>query len=179
MRKLIVIFLATLFLLLSAPTYNAEASPQTDNSINSIRQQYLAINQRTARHKKVKKELSGFSLEGGELIAYFDGPAIVKIVATHYGEMGRSVDEYYYSTGKLIFVFERVSHYNKPMSGKVVRTVEDRYYLSDDNLIRWVDENGKLRDTANRAAQSKLKEILADSNLLTAGVRSRNPTIEK
>jgi hypothetical protein len=179
MRKLIVIFLATLFLPLSAPTANGEVSPQTDNSINSIRRQYLAINNRAGRYKKVKKELSGFSLEGGELVAYLDGPAIIKIVATHYGEMGRSVDEYYYSKGKLIFVLEKVSHYNKPMSGKVVRTVENRYYLSDDKLIRWMDENGKLPDTAGEAAQSKFKEILEDSNLLTAGVRSTNPTIEK
>lgn len=163
----------------SFPSGRVFASMQPQDAVQLIRQQYVAINKRASRYKKVKKELSGLSLEGGELVAYFDGPAVVKVVATHYGEMGRSVDEYYYSSGKLIFVFEKVLHYNKPMSGKVVRTAEDRYYFADDKLIRWIDENGKLADTADDAGQSKQKEILENSNLFTAGVRTKKPIIEK
>lgn len=177
MKKLLVILLAAFFWI---GGLNCLAVPaQSDSSINTIRQQYAAINKRAARYRKVKKELSGFSLEGGELVAYFDGLAIVKIVATHYGEMGRTLEEYYYTNGKLIFAFEKVFHYTKPMSGKVVRTTEDRYYFSDDKLIRWMDENGKLPDTASEEAGAKLKDILENSNLFTAGTRSKSPTVEK
>lgn len=181
MRRIVLFaaaFLSTLICPL-AESGIAVANQLTADPIHSIRQQYAAINRRAGKYRKVKKELSGFSLEGGELVAYFDGPAILKIVATHYGEMGRSVDEYYYSKGKLIFAFEKVSHYNKPMSGKVIRTAEQRYYFTGDKLIRWVDENGKPSDADSEEAVSKQKEILEDSNLFTAGVRSRNPTIEE
>jgi len=77
----------------------ASQAPQPGNSIQLIRQQYAAINKRAGGYRKVKKELSGFSLEGGEMIAYFNGPAIVKIVANHYGESGKAYEEYYYAAG--------------------------------------------------------------------------------
>lgn len=123
--------------------------------------------------------MSGFSLEGGQLIAYLDGPAVVKLVVTHYGEMGRTSEEYYYSNGKLIFVFEKVSHYNKPMSGKVIRTVENRYYFDNDQMIRWIDENQKQADTSGEEFRSKQKDLLENSNRFVAGARSKNPTIER
>jgi hypothetical protein len=123
--------------------------------------------------------LSGFSLEAGQLVAYFDGPAIVKIVATHYGEMGRTLEEYYYSNGKLIFMFEKILHYSKPMSGKVVHTMESRYYFDNDQLIRLIDENGKQVDPSSEEFRMKQKELLETSNLFVAGARSKNPAIEK
>jgi hypothetical protein len=45
----------------------------------------------------VKKELSGFSTEGGELTAYFDGSKIVKISATYQGETGSAFEEFYFT----------------------------------------------------------------------------------
>jgi hypothetical protein len=176
MRKLTIIFL----LAFSIATCNAfsVSQAQSENSINNTRRQYAAINKRSSRFKKVKKELSGFSLEGGQLIAYSDGPAIVKLVATHYGEMGRTAEEYYYSNGKLIFVFEKVSHYNRPMSGKVVRTVENRYYFDNDQMIRWIDENGKQANTSSEEFRSKQKDLLENSNRFVTGARSKNPVLE-
>ena len=157
----------------------AISQTESDVSINNIRRQYSAINNRSSRLKKVKKELSGFSLEGGQLLAYLDGPAIVKLVATHYGEMGRTSEEYYYSNGKLIFVFEKVFHYNKPMTGKAVRTTENRYYFDNDQMIRWIDENQKPVGLSSEEFPSKQKELLETSNIFVAGTRSKNPTLEK
>jgi hypothetical protein len=152
---------------------------QSESSINNIRRQYAAINKRASRLKKVKKELSGFSLEGGQLLVYVDGPAIVKLVATHYGEMGKTSEEYYYSNGKLIFVFEKVFHYNRPMTGKIVRTVENRYYFDNDQMIRWIDENQKQADASGEEFGSKQKDLLENSNRFVAGARSKNPAIEQ
>lgn len=176
MKKTTAIFFSV-FLGIASYTYPSTAHAQSEAQISSIRAQYAAINKRAGRHRKVKKELSGFSLEGGQLIAHFDGPAIVKLVANHYGEMGRTVEEYYYSNGKLIFVFEKVLNYNKPM-GKVVRTTENRYYFNNDQLIRWLDEKGKQADTSSEDARSKQKDLLENSNLFTAGARSTKAVIE-
>lgn len=156
----------------------ASGSPQTEGSINAIRQHYAAINKRVGKYRKVKKRLSGFSLEGGELTAYFQGPAIMKIVAMHYGEGGRTLEEYYYRDGKLIFVFEKVSQYDRPLSGKVVSTAENRFYYDNDKLIRWIDENGQPAtvDAEHRALKSN--EWLTNSTKFISAARSKKITIE-
>jgi hypothetical protein len=69
----------------------AESGAQADE-IASIRTHYLQINRSTARYQKMKKDLSGFSAEGSVLVAYFDGPNIMKISATFYGESGKAAD---------------------------------------------------------------------------------------
>ena len=176
MKTLLVILIASMIAVVVF-TEPSVVSAQSDAQISTIRAQYASINKRASRYKRVKKELSGFSLEGGELIAYLNGPSIVKLVATHYGEMGRSTEEYYYQDEKLIFVFEKTSHYNKPM-GRVARSTENRYYFNNDRLIRWVDKNGKQADTSSEEARSKQKDLLENSNLLSTGARSKNRTIE-
>jgi hypothetical protein len=155
-----------------------QTNAQSQDPVQVIRRQYAAINRRAAKYKKVKKELLGFSAEGGELVAYLNGPSIVKISATFYGEMGRATDEFYYSNDKLIFVFRRQSHYRAPLSGKVVRTTENRYYFKDDKLIRWIGEDGKqVSPTAPEFAQGETR-LLASSKQFIEGARSKNPTIE-
>ncbi len=175
MKKIHAVSLA---FILGIVSFNFSAAlAQTDAPISTIRARYAAINKRAARYKKVKKQLSGFSLEGGELVAYLDGTSIVKMVATHYGEMGRSSEEYYYSTGKLIFVLHKTFHYDKPM-GKVLRSLENRYYFNNDELIRWIDGDGKQADTTSEVARSSQKNLLENSVLFLAGARSKNRTIE-
>jgi uncharacterized protein YxeA len=48
-----------------------ETKAQGPDPILTIRQQYAAINRGAAKHKKVKKELMGFSAEGGERYEQF------------------------------------------------------------------------------------------------------------
>jgi hypothetical protein len=99
--------------------------------------------------------LSGFSLEGGELIAYFNGLRIVKMTAAYFGESGRAMEEYYYWNEKLIFVFRRDYTYDEPMTGKIVSTETNRFYFGNDRLIRWIDENGRTRSFGDGGYQSK------------------------
>ena len=165
-------------LVLSALFTSVVIKAQSPDPIQTIRRQYASINRNTAKYKKVKKDLMGFSAEGGELTAYFQGPSIVKITATFYGEMGRATDEFYYSDDKLIFIFRRQANYTAPLSGKVVSTRENRYYFKDDKLIRWIDEDGKqVSTTAPEFAQGEAR-LLASSKQFTEGARSKNPTIE-
>jgi hypothetical protein len=151
---------------------------QTAAVVQSIRRQYAAINKRAGKYKKVQKKLLGFSLEGGELTAYFDGPAVVKIVANHYGEGGRTREEYYYANGKLIFVFQKESRYNRPLSGKVVRTIENRFYFENDRLIRWLGTDGKSVASGSSEYQEKQDEFLDASRKFVDAARSKNSTIE-
>jgi hypothetical protein len=154
------------------------STPQSADPIQSIRQQSAAINRGARRYRKVTKELSGFSLEGGEMTAYFKGPEIVKIVANHFGEMGRATEEYYYSQGKLIFVFRKDYRYSYPMSGKVVATRENRFYFENDRLIRWVNEDGKTVDAVTDEFKQKQDEYLDSSSKFLTGARSKNAIIE-
>jgi hypothetical protein len=155
----------------------AATHAQSLDPIQSIRQQYAAINKRAPRYKKVKKELSGFSTEGGQLVAYFNGPAIVKTSATYYGEGGKTDEEYYYQNGKLIFVYRRASIYDKPLSGRVVKTKDNRFYFQNDRLIKWINENGK-EVSPGPEYQKQQDEYLATSNKFLNAARSKDPTIE-
>lgn len=149
------------------------ADAQTD-PIAAIRQHYTDINRQVPTYKKVKKNLFGFSAEGGTLIAYFHGPSIMKMTAVYFGETGRTSEEYYYWNGKLIFVFQKEDRYDKPLSGKVASSKENRYYFDNDKLIKWIDENG--REAADLLSAET--QFLKSSQDLTAGARSKKSTVE-
>jgi hypothetical protein len=157
---------------------SVNGKPQSVSSIQSIRRQYAAINKHASRYRQVKKELSGFSLEGGELVAYFDGPAIVKLVAKYYGESGQALEEYYFKNEQLIFVFRKESTYNRPLSGKVVRSAEDRFYFANDRLIQWLNNSGRPAPNGIADYQQKQNEYLETARKFAAGARSKAATIE-
>ena len=171
-------FVAIVILASATHAFAAFGTPQNEKEIQSIRQSYAAINRNQARYRKVKKELSGFSAEGGVLTAYFEGANIVKILATYYGEMGRTNEEFYYRDGKLIFVLRTELNYKRPLSGKVVSTKLDRFYFHDDKLIRWIDSAGKLMASDSSEYQEQEKDNLDTSKLFIDGARSSNKTIE-
>jgi len=167
MKRIPAIFLLALFIL----SAHGSAKAQSEAAIETIRQHYAAINKNVTLYRRVKKDLSGYSAEGGELIAYFHGPTIMKIAATFFGETGKTTEEYYYWDGKLIFVFRQESHYDKPLSGKVVSTIENRFYFRDDKLIRWIDENGKEVAAGSTEFAEKEKEYLQSSKEFTERAR--------
>jgi hypothetical protein len=175
MKKLLIVFV---ILISVVSAFAAFGTPQTEKEIQSIRQSYAAINRNQARYRKVKKELSGFSAEGGELLAYFDGPAIVKMIATFYGEGGKSYEEYYYREGKLIFVLRKESRYSRPLSGRVISIKLNRFYFHDDKLVRWIDPSGKLMRSDSAEYQEEEKDYLDTSKQFIDGARSSKTTIE-
>jgi hypothetical protein len=182
MRVTLLIIIASLFI---APvqardsmTVLAQKSAPAKDEIASIRRQYATINKSLAKYKVVKKELAGFSTEGGEMSAYFDGAAIVKIAATYQGETGAASEDFYYSNGKLIFVFRKHETYDTPMSGKVVKTEESRFYFNNDKIIRLIDERGRQIAPGNKKSSEAQALYLSTSKLFTEGARSPQPMIE-
>ncbi len=151
---------------------------QEGDAVSAIRRRYAVINRNLPKYRVVKKELSGFSTEGGELVAYFDGPSVVKMAATHQGETGRSFEEYYYRDGKLIFVFRRQETYDEPMSGKVSKTAEDRFYFDEGRLIRWLDRRGRAVAPGSGKYLEAQGQYLDSSKRLVEGARSQKSTIE-
>jgi hypothetical protein len=144
------------------------------DSIESIKAQYAAINKNINRYRKVDKDLPGYSSEGGSLIAYFDGNSIKRIDAQFYGEMGLANEEYYYSNGRLIFVFRKESNYDRPLSGNIVSTKENRFYFSDASLIRWIDENGRHMSSSDSDYRTKQNEYLTNSKEFVTLAQSKS-----
>lgn len=171
------IFVVAFSILANATSANALLVPQADNAIEAIRQHYAGINQNVTRYRRVKKNLSGYSAEGGELFAYFHGPTVMKIVATFFGETGRAVEEYYFWNGQLIFVFQTDNRYDKPF-GKVVRKIETRFYFKDGKMIRWLDENGKEVAPDSPEFAPKQADYLKISKEFVDGAKSNSSTIE-
>ncbi len=87
MKKALIVFVVSLFALSGPASVAGQASgnnPQEKESLTSIRERYAAVNKNLSKYRVVKKELSGFSTEGGELVAYFDGASVVKMAATYF-----------------------------------------------------------------------------------------------
>jgi hypothetical protein len=177
MKKIIAILFVLVSGFTALPTGHANTTPQAD-LIETIRQHYANINKNVPLYRKVKKNLSGFSGEGGELIAYFHGPSVMKMVATFFGETGKAVEEYYFWNGKLIFVFSTDNRYDKPLSGKVVRKTEGRFYFKDDKLIKWLGGDGKEIGSYSPEYASKQTDYLKIAKQLSDGANSKIKTIE-
>jgi hypothetical protein len=173
MSRLLSITAAIAICLGSIAVTQAQGDP-----IPQIRSHYASINKLLPKFKKVKKELSGFSTEGGELTAYFDGPAVAKMVATYLGESGRATEEFYFWNGDLIFVFRKESMYDKPLSGKIASSKESRFYFDKGRLVRWIDEKGKQVSPSSAEFTEKQDEHYKTSSTLVDGAKSTAKTIE-
>lgn len=181
MKRALIITVASLFVLSGRAGVAGRApanDPQEKETISSIRERYAAVNKNLAKYRVVKKELSGFSTEGGELVAYFDGASVVKVAATHLGETGRSLEEFYYRGGQLVFVFRRRETYDAPMSGKVSKTAEERFYFADGRLIRWLDNRGRSVAPGRGEYREAQARYLDSSRRFVEGALSPNSTIE-
>jgi uncharacterized protein YacL (UPF0231 family) len=179
MNRILTLAIAAMFISSAwSHSENIVSANNFQDEITSIRQRYATINKNLSKYKAVKKELSGFSAEGGEMTAYFDGSSIVKIAATYYGESGRSFEEFYYWNDKLIFVFRKQQTYSKPMSGKVVKTSEDRFYFNNDELIRWINEQAKQVARSDSEYLKSQTHYLSSSKIFTEGARAQESIIE-
>ena len=174
----VVIVLTAALSLMSAAIAGCAAPADTADAIRAIRQRYAEINAHLPKDRKVKKELSGYSAEGGVLVAYFDGEALEEIELTFYGESGVASEEYYYQNGRLLFVFRADSNYDHPLSGKIAHTEESRFYFCGDTLIAWIDEHAKLAEPGTGSYQTKQKEYLQNSSEFSRAARSTQPTVE-
>jgi hypothetical protein len=137
-------------------TAGPSAKDSTELIIMKIRKEFAVINADSKKYHLVLKDIFGLSTEGGELKSYYDGDELKKSVLTLFGEMGRSVNEYYFSGKQVFFCYERHTEYDKPMYMKDMRIKkieENRYYFNSEKLIRWVGAAGKIVPSDQYAEQ--------------------------
>ena len=133
-----------------------------EKKIRRIESEYKQVNNDLKKFNKTTKELTGFSTEGGELNAFSSENGIRKLTAILYGETGKRLEEYYYKNGKLIYVYSKLSHYDKPF-GEIIKTEENKFYMSNNKLIQWIDYgNEKVNPDSPEYGQTQ-REILNDS----------------
>jgi hypothetical protein len=111
--------------------------PSADSAaISAIRDAYARIERGLPSYRRVRHDIFGFSLEGGYLDAWFDGPHLEKLDARYYRETGRDQEAYYFVGDTLVFVFAADENYDRPLTGHVVHRDENRFYFHDQRLIR-------------------------------------------
>lgn len=151
-----------------APVLRADST--VDEQVKTIRSRYDAVEKDLRRCRKVKRDLTGESTEGGELTAYFSDQSLRKLAAKFYGETGQAREEYYFWDDRLFFVLRVESRYDKPLSGKVKSKLEERFYFADDVLIRWLD-SGKKEMPAGAELQQRQRDLLAEAKKFSALVK--------
>ena len=145
------------------------------------RARYAAVDKAVPKAIVVKRELQGYSLEGGELTAYFQRGVPLKMVAKHYGETGKTTDELYFWQGRLFFVLSTRENYNHPISGfdtpvKVTSREQMRFYFDNGKLWRWIDEENKSIESGAEF-KSHEKEQLKFAREMLAGARGKSKII--
>ena len=137
-----------------------------DEIISDIRKKFGEINQNTASYKTKSMEMMGESAEGGELKGYYQNEELKKVVASYFGEMGKSIEEYYFSEDNVFFVFTQQYSYDKPIyveGSKVEKIDEDRYYFHNSKLVRWLDPNKEKVSNSNfNQKESKLLQEIKE-----------------
>lgn len=109
------------------------------NKIDSIKEWSLVI----------KKDIY-FTTEGGEATFYNWNGKLKKVKTTEYGETFQKHSKYYLKNDTLIFVYEKIIKYNRPIyhdSTAMIELDDNEVFNFDESLILETEsyfENGKL-----------------------------------
>lgn len=146
------------------------------------RAHYAAVNQAISKATVVKRELQGYSTEGGELTAYFRKGVPLKMTAKYYGESGKASEEYYFWQGRLFFILRTSERYDMPIGasptpGKVVKQTQERWYFKDGKLWRWIRPGGKTLESGSEF-DNQAENYLNLAREFLAGARAKAKTIE-
>lgn len=173
MRKLFLILALYLIAFAQCPI---AAAVDVKAEIAEIRKIYQNINADAGNFEKIEKKLEGYSLEGGSLTAYVKTDVIYKIVANHFGEGGKRVDELYIDKDRLIFVFSVVYTYDQ-QHGKIVEKEENRLYFKDDTLICWIGHDKKEMNVHAEENASRGNEFVEDFRVFMSALMRNETTI--
>ena len=117
--------------------------------------------------KVVTADIMDESTEGGESKKFYEGKELKKAEVTFLGETGRVTSEYYFTGGQLFFCISRYVRYTKPFyikNSKTGRVDVTRCYFENQQLVRWIDEKGKVVDKGLYPAKEKevLDEVMKE-----------------
>jgi len=158
-------------------SYSQNTELQEEEIIKEIRQKYNLIQENKASYDTTTVEILGESIEGGQLIGYYDtiNNAELKVLEmTWYGESGKNKYTFYLDKNKLFFVFEEHYIYNtsiyitkevakqneiQPFDTRKSKVEETRYYFDKGNLFRWINPKKEKMDLTLEENKTKEKEL--------------------
>lgn len=112
------------------------ATSGNPEAIARIRAEFAQIQREAPGYRQTTHDVHEFSLEGGVLTGFYRGGELRKLHARLFGETWQGTQEYYFAGGRLIFIHVVHGLYDEPMSGRVQRTIEHRFYFDRGRLIR-------------------------------------------
>ncbi len=167
----------------------ANCSSQEANiqKIDKIRKWYNEVNTNIDKYKKISnddinvyKDLNEkkYSFEGSEIyrlaivnmVRFYSNGKLVKAIVEFGGDREELTSEYYFIEEELVFVFKKSIRYEMPkwdkkFDSKKRSVLEDRFYFSNNKLIKWIDADKKIRNISDTESKIKENQILSDSNL--------------
>lgn len=124
-------------------------------SISDIKRTYANIHKHLNSYTKTHKIIQGISSEGAKATYFYNKKHKITLIQLQaLGEMGKTDEEYYFSDGKLFFLYRVNSTYNAPIyvpqfNQKKTKITKERFYFIDNKLVKYLDNNLKpiLKDT--------------------------------
>ena len=132
-----------------------------NNAIRNIDSASLAI-ETSRKLRTVKKDVTGKSTEGGEVIKFFKDKDLVMAAISYYGEMGKSIATYYIRGNAIMKIKSEESHYNKPMyiEGSVIDSTEvNFFYIINGSFVVL---NKQMKFISDTSLLTKGKELMDD-----------------
>ncbi len=134
MRRPTLPALAALLLLAAASPLGAQPA-----AIATIRERWAAIERELPTDSVVRRDVLDASAEGGTVDAYYRRGELRKLSLEILGETGKSRRQVWFWGGRPFFVLAQDHRYDRPLSGRVVSTTTERFYLVDGGrLVRWL-----------------------------------------
>jgi len=144
-------------------------------SIEDIKKEYAAIQSHEKSYTKTTKELMGISAEGTQATIYKDQYQELKILQLAiYGEMGNSIETYYFYHNQLFFLYKAIYRYNAPIyapqhNETKTKVSKERYYWIDSKMVRWIEESHTINPKSDLFKQKEL-EIYRSLSRILAGL---------
>jgi hypothetical protein len=179
MNKLIKIFLLLLFV------FTHMGFSESDR-IGWIRGEFIRINSSIETFNKISnpdiylsrdKVSPEFSFEAYDIYGlamanldrFYESKKLKKAVVSFDSEREDQTSEYYYFEDKVFFVFKVRTKYKKSkwsdnFNKNDKEVFENRYYFSDNKLIKWIDSNKSIVNL-EKVDKKIEKQIISDSEL--------------
>ena len=115
------------------------------------------------------------STEGGRGRLYQLPDSAQRIDVEYFGETGKRVEQFYARGMSLRLAVSLEQHYDRPMSGQVVRQVVDSVWFVADSALRWVDSASVVHALPDSGLRSHGAEVRSEFlwALKTVGSRAR------
>jgi hypothetical protein len=131
--------------------------------IEQIKMEQEKIDKAISKFTVVEEDVDDESTEGGSLKKYYDGTVLRKAVLELFGETGKSITQYYFENGDLIFVSDVETTYKAPIyMGKTELDTkeEEKFYFNKSQLKLWLDAKGIPKNPSLYA--EKEEEFMSD-----------------